>query len=90
MLRSINFVKDLQAKPSDYFKNLYVDSSGDTTQANFLLALELMGPQRILWGSDWPAKKDITAGIQAVKDLEISQEDKENILGGNLKRLFVL
>jgi len=90
MLRSINFVKDLQANPSDYFKNIYVDTSGDTTKANFLLALDLMGPRHILWGSDWPAKKDVAGGIKAVKDLDISQADKENILGGNLKTIFAL
>ena len=88
MLRSINFVKDLQANPSDYLKNIYVDTSGDVTKANFLLALELMGPRHILWGSDWPAKKDITGSIKAVRDLDISQDDKKNILGGNLTRMF--
>ncbi|MDD5129292.1 MAG: amidohydrolase family protein [Candidatus Omnitrophica bacterium] len=90
MLRSINFVKDLQANPSDYFKNIYVDTSGDTTKANFSLALELMGPKHILWGSDWPAKKDVASGIKAVNDLDISQDDKQNILGGNMGKLFAL
>ena len=89
MLRSLNFVKDLQAKPSDYFKNIYVDTSGDTTKTNFLLSLELMGPKHILWGSDWPAKQNIANGIKAIKDLDISEEDKQNILGGNLERMFV-
>lgn len=88
MLRSINFVKDLQGLPSDYFKNIYVDTSGDSTKANFLLSLDLMGPKHILWGSDWPAKKDVALGIKAVRDLGISEEDKSNILGGNLARLF--
>ncbi|MDD5505442.1 MAG: amidohydrolase family protein, partial [Candidatus Omnitrophica bacterium] len=90
MLRSINFVKDLQANPSDYLKNIYVDTSGDTTKTNFLLALELMGPRHILWGSDWPAKKDVAGGISAVNSLDISQEDKTNILGGNTEKLFAL
>jgi predicted TIM-barrel fold metal-dependent hydrolase len=90
MLRKMNFVKDLQGIPSDYFKNIYVDTSGDTTKANFLLSLDLMGPRRILWGSDWPAKQDIAAGIKAVQDLDISQEDKQNILGGNLKNILAL
>ncbi|MFA6358508.1 MAG: amidohydrolase family protein [Candidatus Omnitrophota bacterium] len=88
MLRGMNFVKDLQGLPSDYFKNIYVDTSGDTTQANFLLSLDLMGPKHILWGSDWPAKKDFAGGIQAVKDLDISEGDKENILGGNLNKML--
>jgi len=88
MLRKMNFVKDLQGLPSDYFKNIYVDTSGDATKANFLLALELMGPKRILWGSDWPAKSDVASGIKAVNDLDKSQDDKQNILGGNLEKIF--
>jgi predicted TIM-barrel fold metal-dependent hydrolase len=90
MLRSLNFVKDLQGLPSDYFKQIYVDTSGDTTKANFLLSLELMGAKHILWGSDWPAKQDIAAGIKAVESLDISQEDKQDILGGNLTKMFAL
>lgn len=90
MLRGMNFVKDLQAKPTELLKNIYVDTSGDTTKANFQAALELFGPQHILWGSDWPAKRDITAGINAVKDLNISEADKNNILGGNLANILAL
>jgi len=90
MLRKLNFVKDLQALPSEYFKNIYVDTSGDTTRANFLLSLDLMGPKRILWGSDWPAKQDVAAGLKAVRELDISQEDKQNILGNNLAMLLGL
>jgi predicted TIM-barrel fold metal-dependent hydrolase len=90
MLRKMNFVKDLQGAPSDYFKNIYVDTSGDTTRANFLLSLDLMGPKHILWGSDWPAKQDIASGIKAVNDLDISGDDKQNILGVNLGKFFAI
>lgn len=88
MLKEINFVKDLKGNPTDYLKNIYVDTSGDKIKSNFLLALELFGPKHVLWGSDWPAKKDIAGSIQAVKDLDISQEDKEDILGRNLQELL--
>jgi len=88
MLRGINFVKDLKGNPTDYLKNIYVDTSGDKIAANFLSALDLLGPKHILWGSDWPAKKDIAGSIKAVKDLAISQSDKEAILGGNLAAML--
>jgi predicted TIM-barrel fold metal-dependent hydrolase len=88
MLRGINFVKNLRGNPTEYLRNIYVDTSGDKTKANFSAALELLGPRHILWGSDWPAKKDIASGIQAVRDLDLSQEDKENILGGNLDNIL--
>lgn len=90
MLRGMNFVKDLKGNPTEYLKNIYVDTSGDTTKANFLSALDLLGPKHLLWGSDWPAKKDVASSIQAVKDLAVSDEDKANILGGNLDRILAL
>jgi predicted TIM-barrel fold metal-dependent hydrolase len=88
MLRGMNFVKDLHANPTDYLKNIYVDTSGDTQEANFLSALKLLGPRHLLWGSDWPAKKDIVSSIKAINTLALSQEDKDNILGGNLERML--
>lgn len=89
MLRGINFVKDLKDKPSAYLKNIYVDSSGDKVKSNFSAALELFGPEHLLWGSDWPAKKDVSGSMQIIKDLDISQDDKTGILGGNLERLLM-
>jgi len=90
MLRGINFVKDLKANPTEILKNIYVDTSGDKVRANFDAALELLGPTHILWGSDWPAKRDMASGMQAVKDLNISDTDKNNILGGNLVQILAL
>ncbi|MGE5197499.1 MAG: amidohydrolase family protein [Deltaproteobacteria bacterium] len=88
MLRGIDFVKDLKADPSGYLKNIYVDTSGDTGEANFTAALELFGPKHILWGSDWPAKKDVAGSIKAVEGLNVSEQDKDDILGGNLERIL--
>lgn len=88
MLRGINFVKDLKANPTDYLRNIYVDTSGDIKKTNFLSALELLGPKHILWGSDWPAKRDIQSSVKAVHNLDITQEDKESILGKNLENIL--
>ena len=88
MLRGMNFVKDLGGAPSEFLKNIYVDTSGDTTAANFDAALELFGPTHILWGSDWPAKKDIKSGIKAIENLAISEQEKKGILGGNLEAML--
>jgi len=88
MLRGMNFVKDLKGNPTEFLKDIYVDTSGDIRKANFLAALELLGSQHLLWGSDWPAKKDVLGSINAVRDLDVSEEDKENILGGNLEKIL--
>lgn len=51
--------------------------------------IRTIGPERILFGSDYPwinPKKD----IERIKDLDISEKDKNLILGGNALRLFNL
>jgi aminocarboxymuconate-semialdehyde decarboxylase len=88
MLRSIDFVNDLKGSPSAHLKKIYVDTSGDRTPANYQSSLELFGPEHILWGSDYPAKKDISGSIDFVNKLTLSDIDKKNILGGNLERIF--
>ncbi len=88
MLRGVNFVKDLRGNPTDFLKNIYVDTSGDKTRVNLDAALELFGPRHILWGSDYPAKKYPAVSMQAIRDLDISEEDKQGILGGNLEKLL--
>jgi predicted TIM-barrel fold metal-dependent hydrolase len=88
MLRGMNFVKDLKASPTEYLKRIYVDTSGDKTKANLEAALELFGPEHIFWGSDWPAKKEVSGSIAAIRSLSISEKDKQGILGGNLSNLL--
>ncbi|HQP91549.1 MAG TPA: amidohydrolase family protein [Candidatus Omnitrophota bacterium] len=88
MLRSISFVKDLHNMPSAYLKQIYIDTSGDRTIANFISSLELFGPEHILWGSDYPAKKDIVSSMEVLDRLNLTQADKKNILGENLNRIL--
>jgi predicted TIM-barrel fold metal-dependent hydrolase len=88
MLRGIHFVKDLKTKPSQHFKRIYVDTGGDKTQANFISSLELFGPGHMLWGSDYPAKKEMVASISVLDDLDLSAVEKSDILGGNLERIL--
>lgn len=88
MLRSINFIEDLKGNPTDYFRQIYVDTGGDTSSTNLLSALELFGYDHILWGSEWPANKNLQASLKAINLLPISEEAKKGILGRNLKSLI--
>jgi predicted TIM-barrel fold metal-dependent hydrolase len=88
MLRGMNFVKDLGGMPSQFLKKIYADTGGDINRKNIDIAVSFFGPGQIVWGSDWPAKKDIAGSIKAVQNLAISQADKDLILGGNLAQLF--
>lgn len=88
MLRGVNFVKDLGGLPSAYLKRIYVDTSGDRITANYMSSLKLFGPAHIVWGSDYPAKKDIKGSMGILKDLDITEKDRRGILGGTLEKIF--
>jgi len=88
MLRGVNFVHDLGNLPSVYLKRIYVDTSGDRTTANYLSSLELFGPGHIVWGSDYPAKRDVKGSMEILHDLDIAEKDRQDILGGTLERIF--
>lgn len=88
MLRARKIVKDLGSLPSAILRNIFVDTSGTKSVSLLNMALDFFGPDRILWGSDFPAKKGLTESIEALKGLNIEEGEKESMLGGNLVNLF--
>lgn len=88
MLRGRNIVEDLSALPTEYLKQIYVDTSGATSRAALMCTLEMVGAEHTLWGSDYPGNPDISASISAIEELDISDEEKKKILGGNIARVL--
>lgn len=88
MLRSRNLVLDLGEQPTQILKDIYVDTSGVESPALLHLALEFFGAEKILWGSDFPAKRDLAGGIGVFDKMGITEEEKRRILGGNLEKIF--
>jgi uncharacterized protein len=80
--------KHLQRRVSDYFlQQVYVTPSGMFTLPPFLLTLQIMGADRIMYAVDYP----FVAGDQARTFLEtapISPADKEKIAHGNAEKLL--
>ena len=53
------------------------------------LAVKILGADHIIYGSSYPVKTVwMTGGPQFVRDLDISDEDKELILHGNAERIY--
>jgi len=46
-----------------------------------------IGVDRVLFGSDWPWLSP-QPGIERIKNLDITEEEKQNILGRNAARLY--
>jgi len=74
--------------------NLYFDTSTIQLISNHRLikAIDFVGVERILFGTDTPygAKDNIQRNINRIKSLDISSDDKNLILGLNMKRLLKL
>lgn len=77
----------LDVKP---YPNVCVDTSGGQPDAGLVeFAVQELGPERVLFGSDWPLR-DFTVQKARVTGSAISQEAKAMILGGNAQRILGL
>ena len=75
---------------SEYLKDLYTDSVS-FYQPGLKMAYEFFGPERIVMGSDFPLPiGDLEAAVPSIEEMDIPQQDKEKILGGNVERLLKL
>jgi len=88
MLRKRNFVKDLNKLPSEYFRNLFFDTSGSKSSASLLCALEVTSPNHILFGSDYPANQNFTDSINVVEKVAITNADRRAILTENAQKIW--
>lgn len=72
-------------------KNLFFDISGPPQWGKKQLecAIEVLGEDNILYGASYPIRKDwFFDGVPTVQALDISDEAKTKILGGNAAKLF--
>jgi aminocarboxymuconate-semialdehyde decarboxylase len=84
------FENKISQPPSTYLRQVYVDTANSSVP-NHLANLDLMGPERMLFGTDSPPlATPFGAAIAAVEQLPISEDDKQKIFHGNAERLFRL
>ena len=75
MLRKRNLVKDLGKSPSEILKDVYVDTSGSSLK-NIELAIDLFGPERVVWGSDYPVNLNVEENIGMFDALDAGLRNK--------------
>jgi predicted TIM-barrel fold metal-dependent hydrolase len=81
---------ELDGSPSDYLRNVYVDTATSNQQVH-LANLELMGAERMLFGTDSPPMATpLERAIGQVEALPIDEDAKQSIFTGNARRLFGL
>ena len=77
----------LKKTPIEYLKMFYVDTAEGMWKPAMNLALSFYGPAHILFGTDYPWG-DTAKIIENIKTLDISNEEKQMILGENTAKLF--
>lgn len=82
------------AKFESYLKNnVYFDMchASPWGKSHMEFAIKALGPEHVLYGSSYPIKMEWAyEGVPFIKSLDISEEDKALVLGGNAARLFNL
>jgi len=74
--------------PSEYLRNFYYDSVNFDIKA-LKLAVDFAGVDHILAGSDYPHQiGSLKQMVESIKSLDVSEEEKAEMLGGNAKKLL--
>jgi aminocarboxymuconate-semialdehyde decarboxylase len=79
-------VSALTRPPLEYFRQFYVDTSGQAP-LTIELALQFFGRDRVLLGSDAPFRAP-AAHLKTIQDLSLSREDREQVMGANARRVL--
>ena len=78
----------LKRRVSEYFhEHFYITTSGCFSLPPFLCALQIVGPDRILFSVDYPYNSN-AIGRAFLDNLPVSEEDRAKISHGNAKRLL--
>jgi aminocarboxymuconate-semialdehyde decarboxylase len=76
-------------KPSEYLKRLYFDSIVHSAVALKYL-VRAVGADRVVVGTDYPMAMGDFEAVDKVKQLDLAEEEREKILGGNAARALNL
>ncbi len=81
---------DLQRKPSEYLKNnFYINTSGLFFEPALKCCCDALGPDRIMFGVDYPYQLNSEA-VEFLQKVDMPALDKEKIWGLNAEKLFGL
>ena len=91
MLFYKDFMVELNPEWETYFDNVYYDLSGYPFSEKMIkAAIDIVGEDHLLFGSDYPlvGTEEIGVLIKKIQGFDLRKEVKDKILGGNAARLL--
>jgi predicted TIM-barrel fold metal-dependent hydrolase len=90
-----NLKNKLKRPVSESLERIYGDTAVDGTAAALPCGHAFFGTERMLFGTDYPFSPEkgevyLRDNLRIVKEMDLPQEDKEKILGGNAMKLLKL
>ena len=77
-----------QRRPSDYFRdNIWVTTSGNMSDAAFRCTKDVLGIEKIIYGSDYPYES-LDAMTNFVKNLDLTPEERDMLFFKNVEGLL--
>ena len=77
--------KIISRKPSEYLRQLYFDTIVHSVAALQYL-VEVVGADRVVVGTDYPMAMGDFDSVDKIMQLQLSDGDRADILGGNAKK----
>ena len=72
--------------PSEFLKTFYFDTALAYNRSAVMCAYDLVGPEHIVFGTDYPfAKNLMPRAIASIENLDLAHHDKECIFSENAK-----
>ena len=90
-----NLRKQMKKPLSESLERIYADTAVDGTAAALPCGHAFFGTERMLFGTDFPFSPEdgevyLRENLAIVKEMDLPEEDKAKILGGNAKKLLKL
>jgi predicted TIM-barrel fold metal-dependent hydrolase len=90
-----NLKSALKKPVSDSFERIYADTAVDGTAAALPCGHAFFGTKRMLFGTDYPFSPEngevyLRENLEIIRNWDLPEQDKAEILGGNARRLLKL
>jgi predicted TIM-barrel fold metal-dependent hydrolase len=74
--------------PTEYLRdNFHITTTGNFNPIAFACALDVMGPDRLMFSVDYPMDDNVT-GAEFLRDLQVDNDVRRKVAGENALRLF--